>query len=184
MKAPECRPRLRRPVARLARAAPREGGAPSEAAASHAKANGAAPPPPLAKMIRNNNCSSVLATSGPFSAVSLQIRLMLLHFSICNEIYKINKLNFEKCVKNLLHIVSEPRRTRRARRPPRATGRRQRLSRRLNLAGLVLGCIEAKSCKKICVGKLSPRSTQCTTLHSSAIAKLCQKCSFFFVFSA
>ena len=106
MKAPECRPRLRRPVARLARAAPREGGAPSEAAASHAKANGAAPPPPLAKMIRNNNCSSVLATSGPFSAVSLQIRLMLLHFSICNEIYKINKLNFEKCVKNLLHFVS------------------------------------------------------------------------------
>ena len=65
-KAPECRPRLRRPVARLARAAPREGGAPSEAAASHAKANGAAPPPPLAKMIRNNNFSSVLATSGPF----------------------------------------------------------------------------------------------------------------------
>ena len=35
--------------------------------------------------------------------------------------------------------------------------------------GLVLGCIEAKFCKKICVGKLSPRSTQCTPLHSSVI---------------
>ena len=31
---------------------------------------------------------------------------------------------------------------------------------------LVLGCIEAKFCKKILVGKLSPRSTQCTPLHS------------------
>ena len=31
-----------------------------------------------------------------------------------------------------------------------------------NLTRLVLGCIEAKFCKKICVGKLSPISTQCT----------------------
>jgi hypothetical protein len=30
---------------------------------------------------------------------------------------------------------------------------------------IVLGCIEAKFCKKILVGKLSPRSTQCTPLH-------------------
>ena len=52
---------------------------------------------------------------------------------------------------------------------------------RANLTGLVLGCIKAKFCKKICVGKLSPRSTQCTPLHSSAIsflndflAKFCQ----------
>ena len=37
---------------------------------------------------------------------------------------------------------------------------------RANLTGLVLGCIEANFCKKICVGKLSPRSTQCTPLHS------------------
>ena len=40
---------------------------------------------------------------------------------------------------------------------------------RANLTGLVLGCIEAKFCKKICVWKLSPRSTQCTPLHSSKI---------------
>ena len=33
---------------------------------------------------------------------------------------------------------------------------------RANLKVLVLGCIEAKICKKICVGKLSPRSTKCT----------------------
>ena len=32
---------------------------------------------------------------------------------------------------------------------------------------LVLGCIEAKFCKQICVGKLSPRSTKCTPLHRS-----------------
>ena len=38
---------------------------------------------------------------------------------------------------------------------------------RANLTGLVLSCIEAKFCKKICVGKLSPRSTQCTPLHRS-----------------
>ena len=30
---------------------------------------------------------------------------------------------------------------------------------------LVIGCIEAKFCKKTCVGKLSPRSTRCTPLH-------------------
>ena len=34
---------------------------------------------------------------------------------------------------------------------------------------LVIGCIEAKFCKKICVGKLSPRSTQCTPLHRFGI---------------
>ena len=39
-----------------------------------------------------------------------------------------------------------------------------------NFTGLVLGCIETKFCKKICVWKLSPRSTQCTPLHSSAIS--------------
>ena len=40
---------------------------------------------------------------------------------------------------------------------------------RANLTGLVLGCIETKFCRKICVGRLSPRSTQCT--HS--FAQLC-----------
>ena len=45
---------------------------------------------------------------------------------------------------------------------------------RANLTGFVLGCIEAKFCKKICVGKLSPRSTQCTPLHSSVISIFCQ----------
>ena len=38
-------------------------------------------------------------------------------------------------------------------------------TRRANLTGLVLGCIEAKFCKKICVWTLSPRSTQCIPLH-------------------
>ena len=38
-----------------------------------------------------------------------------------------------------------------------------------NLLGLVLGCIEAKICKEILVGKLSPRSTQCTPLHRFGI---------------
>ena len=33
--------------------------------------------------------------------------------------------------------------------------------------GLVLGCIEAKFCNKVCVGKLSPKSTKCTPLHRS-----------------
>ena len=43
-------------------------------------------------------------------------------------------------------------------------------ARRRNFRGLVLGCIEAKFCKKICVGKLSSRSTQCTPLHRSLIS--------------
>ena len=30
----------------------------------------------------------------------------------------------------------------------------------------VIDCIKAKFCKKICVGKLSPRSTQCTRMES------------------
>ena len=38
-----------------------------------------------------------------------------------------------------------------------------------NFRGLVLGCIKAKFCKKLCVWKLSPRSRQCTPLHSSKI---------------
>ena len=43
-----------------------------------------------------------------------------------------------------------------------------------NLSGLVFGCIEAKVCKyfskySILVGKLSPRSTQCTPLHRFGI---------------
>ena len=41
---------------------------------------------------------------------------------------------------------------------------------RANFTRLVLGCIEAKFCKKILVGKLSPRSTQCTPLHRSLIS--------------
>ena len=46
---------------------------------------------------------------------------------------------------------------------------------RANFTRLVLGggggggCIEAKFCKKICVGKLSPRSTKCTPLHRFGI---------------
>ena len=41
-----------------------------------------------------------------------------------------------------------------------------------NFLGLVLGCIEAKFCKQVLVGKLSSRSTQCTPLHSFPV------CSF------
>ena len=41
---------------------------------------------------------------------------------------------------------------------------------RANVTRLVLGCIEAKFCKEILVGKLSPRSTQCTPLHRSRIS--------------
>ena len=56
---------------------------------------------------------------------------------------------------------------------------------RANLAGLVLGCIEAKFCKKICVGKLSPRFTQCTPLHRSLSSNFCSELqilkSFFFL---
>ena len=37
-----------------------------------------------------------------------------------------------------------------------------------NFERLVLGCIEAKFCKLKLVGKLSPRSTQCTPLHRFA----------------
>ena len=44
-----------------------------------------------------------------------------------------------------------------------------------NYIGLVLFCIDAKFCKKICVWKLSPRSTQCTPLHISAISIFCKK---------
>ena len=36
---------------------------------------------------------------------------------------------------------------------------------RANLTRLVFRCIEAKFCKKVLVGQLSPRSTQCTPLH-------------------
>ena len=43
----------------------------------------------------------------------------------------------------------------------------QRSLQHANFGGAVLGCIEAKFCKKICVWKLSPRSTQCTPLHSA-----------------
>ena len=39
-----------------------------------------------------------------------------------------------------------------------------------NFEVLVLGCIDADFCKKIRVGKLSPRSTQCTPLHRSLIS--------------
>ena len=39
-----------------------------------------------------------------------------------------------------------------------------------NFEGLVLGCIDADFCKLIRVGKLSPRSTQCTPLHRSLIS--------------
>ena len=44
---------------------------------------------------------------------------------------------------------------------------------RANLKGLVNGCIEAKFCNKICVGKLSPRCTQCTPLHRSLSSNFC-----------
>ena len=51
---------------------------------------------------------------------------------------------------------------------------------RTNFTGLVLGCIETKICKKVCVWKLSPRSTQCTPLHTSAISFLSKNCQFVF----
>ena len=51
---------------------------------------------------------------------------------------------------------------------------------RANLTGFVLGCIEAKFCKKICVWKLSPRSTQCTPLNRSQSSICCLKISEFF----
>ena len=37
--------------------------------------------------------------------------------------------------------------------------------------GRVLFCIDAKFCKKICVGKFSPRSTQCTPSHRSSLTQ-------------
>ena len=40
---------------------------------------------------------------------------------------------------------------------------------RANFTRLVLGCIEAKFFRSILVGKLSPRSTQCTPLHRFGI---------------
>ena len=52
--------------------------------------------------------------------------------------------------------------------------------RRRNLTRLVLCCTEAKFCKKIRVGKLSPRSTQCTPLHRSLISIFSSKIANFF----
>ena len=48
-----------------------------------------------------------------------------------------------------------------------------------NFIGLSLFSTDAKFCKKICVWKLSPRSTQCTPLHSSAISIFCLKIAKF-----
>ena len=62
-----------------------------------------------------------------------------------------------------------------------ARRRRPRDRARANFGGLVLGGIEAKFCNKICVGKHSPRSTQCAPLHSSAISIFCQIVSKSFV---
>ena len=59
------------------------------------------------------------------------------------------------------------------------TGGGYRLLASANFGELVLGCIEAKFCKYILVGKLSPRSTQCTPLHSSAISIFCKNCQKF-----
>ena len=42
---------------------------------------------------------------------------------------------------------------------------------RAKFTGLVLRCIEANSCNQMFVGKLSPRSTQCTPLHRSSNSK-------------
>ena len=60
---------------------------------------------------------------------------------------------------------------------PQLSGWAAALLDRANFTGLVLGCIEAKVCKKICVGigKLSPRSTQCTPLHRSQCSKFSSK---------
>ena len=46
-----------------------------------------------------------------------------------------------------------------------------------NFMRLVLCCIKIKFCNKIFVGKLSPRSTQCTPLHRSLISKFSLKFS-------
>ena len=52
---------------------------------------------------------------------------------------------------------------------------------------LVLCCIEAKFCKKICVGKLLRRSTKCTPLHRSLITffslKVADNSNYFAYFS-
>ena len=48
------------------------------------------------------------------------------------------------------------------------------------VSGFVFSCIETKSCKKILVGKLSPRSTQCTPLHRSLISIFSSKFNFAF----
>ena len=48
-----------------------------------------------------------------------------------------------------------------------------------NFRGLVLGCIDATFGKQICVWKLSPRSTECTPLHSSAISIFVKKLQTF-----
>ena len=48
-----------------------------------------------------------------------------------------------------------------------------------NFDGLVLGCIDADFCKQIRVGKLSPRSTQCTPLHRSLISIFSSKIANF-----
>ena len=50
-----------------------------------------------------------------------------------------------------------------------------------NFEGLVLGCIDADFCKYILVGKLSPRSTQCTPLHRSLISIFSSKIANFFL---
>ena len=51
---------------------------------------------------------------------------------------------------------------------------------RANFTSLVLLCIKAKFCNKICVGKLSQRSTQCTPLHSCRISIFRQILPYFF----
>ena len=53
-----------------------------------------------------------------------------------------------------------------------------------NLTRLVLCSIEAKFCNKMCVGKLSPRSTQCTPLHRSLISIFSLKIGDFLLFFA
>ena len=54
---------------------------------------------------------------------------------------------------------------------------------RANFTRLVISCIEAKCCKKISVGKLSPRSTQCTPLHRSQCSKFCSKIAAKLIFT-
>ena len=71
------------------------------------------------------------------------------------------------------------------RRPPRPSPGGSVRGERANLKGLVLGCIEAKFCKKICVGKGKKRKKKessrrdrrerCTPLHRSQCSKFCSK---------